>query len=65
MVNHSECGLKTTAPGVMMRSSEHEKLEMNEQMDEKADKTVEYLPACQAGIGDARIDVDGNDWVLL
>jgi len=48
-----------------MRSSEHEKLEMNEQMDEKADKTVEYLPTCQAGIGDARIDVDGNDWVLL
>ena len=49
MVNESECGLKTTAPGVMKRSSEHEKLEMNEQIDEKADKTVEYLPRCLTG----------------
>jgi len=66
LVNESECGLKTTASGDMMQSSsEYGKLEMDEQMDEQADRKVQDLSVYQAGIGDDFIDLDRCDWVLV
>ncbi|KAH9204361.1 hypothetical protein DL95DRAFT_471566 [Leptodontidium sp. 2 PMI_412] len=67
LVNESECG---PASGAMKQSSsEHGKLEMDEQMDEQLDeqanRKVEDSSVYQAGIVDDFIDVDGCDWVLV
>ncbi|KAL5325421.1 hypothetical protein ACEPPN_006546 [Leptodophora sp. 'Broadleaf-Isolate-01'] len=67
LVNESECG--PTSGAMKQSSSEHGKLEMDEQMDEQLDeqanRKAEDSSVYQAGIVDDFIDVDGCDWVLV
>ncbi|KAL5312966.1 hypothetical protein ACEPPN_019392 [Leptodophora sp. 'Broadleaf-Isolate-01'] len=63
LVNESECG--PTSGAMKQSSSEHGKLEMDEQMDEQANTKAEDSSVYQVGIVDDFIDVDGCDWVLV